>query len=76
MRCIEEEKLIENIREIHLQVHETLKNSHEKYKALNIELRKHSRWETKFGCFRTKKSYKVLVRRSRLCGMFFLIRWR
>jgi hypothetical protein len=33
---------------------------------INTKLRKHSRWETKFGYSLTKKDYKVLVRISRL----------
>jgi hypothetical protein len=44
--ALKEEKCVEKIREIHLQVHETLNKSQEKYKARHYQ-------------HRTEKTFKV-----------------
>jgi hypothetical protein len=45
------EKFVEKIRQIYLQVQETLKKSQERYKAQHDQhkTKNHSKWETKFG---------------------------
>ena len=50
--ALKDGNFFDKIKHIHLQAQETLKMSQERYKActINIGLRKHSRWETKFSC--------------------------
>ena len=43
---------------------------------INIEVRRHSKWEIEFGYHWIRKYYRVLVIISRLCGMDLSRYWR
>jgi hypothetical protein len=42
---------------------------------INTKSRSHSKWEIEFGYNLTRKKYRIMVRRSRLCSMDLLRYW-